>query len=84
MPDVAEENDRMTFHTDHTAEFIEARESKDGIWQYDPANKKLVILDRVTKEKMTMKIISITKTELVLVLMDGENEDSKVHLMAVK
>lgn len=83
-PDDAEANDRFIFHANHTAEIREAGETQDGLWQYDQATKRLVITNRVTKEKMTMTVITITPGELVLKFVDDSGVTSVAHMMPVK
>lgn len=82
LPQDGEENGRFIFYNNATAEFIEAEEHQEGLWEYDPSTNVLVFMDRVTKEKMTMKVTRLTRTELVIILTDEEN--SIVHLVPVK
>jgi len=83
-PDGGEVNDRFIFDANHTVEIREAGESQDGLWQYDPATRRLVITNRVSKDKWTMTVITLTKDELVLKFMDDTEGNATVYLVPVK
>ena len=83
-PDEGEVNDRFIFAANHTVEIIEAGESQDGLWQYDPSTKRLVLTNRVSKDKLTMAIITLTNDELVLKFMDDTADHSTIYLVPVK
>ena len=83
-PDEGEVNDRFIFAVNHTVEIREAGESRDGLWQYDPSTKWLVITNRMNKDKLTMALITLTKDELVLKFMDDTADHSTLYLVPVK
>ena len=83
-PDAAEENDRFIFYANYTMQMIEAGEGQDCLWEYNRAKEQLIITDRVSKEKRIMKVVLLTKDELVLQMTDADGSSSTVHLVPVK
>ncbi len=76
-------NNRMIFYFDHKVKSIETGNIQNGIWKYDSKAKMLMVVDNLTKEKVVLKVIRITKDECILEFKDPEGALLKMHMVSV-
>ncbi len=74
-------NDIMVFYPDYTVKSVETGKIQNGIWEYDPTEKLLSVVDDQTKEKAIMKVLKITKDECILEYEDPDGALLKMYLV---
>lgn len=69
-----QKNDKMIFYFNHQVKSYDGDLVEMGVWSYNEQTKKLTITDKISKEKLEVEIIKLTKLECVLAFKeDGES-----------
>jgi hypothetical protein len=76
--------DRMFFYQDNTVKSVEGKKIQQGTWTYDGVTKILTVTDNETKEKMKLKIITLTDKAWVADYKDPEGTVLRMHMTPVK
>lgn len=77
-------NDRMFFYQDNTAKSIEGKVIQHATWKYDEHTKILTVVDNETKEKMTLKLITLTAQVCVMDYKDPDGVVLRMHMAPLK
>ncbi len=84
FPPAPEQNDsRMIFYLDHKVKSIEPDNIQNGVWTYSLTNKLLSITDNETAEIANMKVLKLTKDEMVLEYIDPDGIPLKMYMEPV-
>ncbi|HEY1164037.1 MAG TPA: hypothetical protein VGE90_02695 [Chitinophaga sp.] len=83
-PAPEQRNDRMFFYPDYKVKSIEGKKIEHATWKYNAAAKTLIVTDNETKEKMTLKLISLTAQLWVMDYKDPEGAVVRMHMAPVK
>ena len=84
FPPTPEQKDsRMIFYLDHKVKSIEPDNIQNGVWKYNLTNKQLSITDNETAEIANMKVLKLTKKEIVLEYKDPDGIPLKMYMEPV-
>jgi hypothetical protein len=83
-PTPEQRNDRMFFYADYKAKSVEGKKIEYATWKYDDATKIMTVIDNETKEKMTLKLITLTAQVCVMDYKDPEGIVLRMHMAPVK
>ena len=84
FPPAPEQKDsRMIFYLDHKVKSIEPDNIQNGVWTYNLTNKLLSITDNETAEIANMKVLKLTKNEIVLEYKDPDGIPLKMYMETV-
>jgi len=76
--DSEEKKDKMLFTLDHKFKVTESGNVDTGVWVYDPITKHLKITETIDGDTVTLKIVTLSKKELVLELLDPDEGPIKM------
>jgi len=82
-PAPEQENSRMIFYLDHKVKSIEPDNIQNGVWKYNSTTQLLSITDNETAEIATMKVLKLTKKEIVLEYKAPDGIPLKMYLESV-
>lgn len=84
FPPTPEQRDsRMIFYLDHKVKSIEPGNIQNGVWKYNQANKLLSITDNESSEIANMKVLKLTKNEIILEYIDPDGIPLKLYMESV-
>jgi len=72
-PEKKEKNDFMNFKIDNTFTNMDEGVFGKGIWKWDMKNKTIYLSDNSAKESLPMKLIKLSKNQLIVLLEDEKN-----------
>ncbi len=78
--DSEEKRDKMIFTLDHKFQVTESGNVDTGVWVYDPITKHLKITETIDGDTVSLKIVTLSKKELVLELLDTDEGSVKLFL----
>lgn len=74
-------NDVMDFHADHTVVSVESGGTQNGIWAYHEEKQQLVVVDKATKERMELRVVTLEGRSCVLEFKDPDGVVLRVHMV---
>lgn len=74
-------NDMMEFHADHTVVSVESGGTQNGTWVYHEDKKQLVVVDKATKERMELRVVTLEGRSCVLEFKDADGVVLRVHMV---
>jgi hypothetical protein len=78
----AQKNDRMIFTLDHKFQIKQTGTVETGDWKYDPVTKQLIITESKDGDSVPMNIVTLTKKELVLELLDPDAGSTRIYMVS--
>jgi len=84
FPPAPEQKDsKMIFYLDYKVKSIEPDNIQNGVWKYNLTTKLLSIVDNETAEIANMKVLKLTKKEIVLEYNDPDGIPLKMYMESV-
>jgi hypothetical protein len=77
-------NDRMFFYPDYKVKSIEGKTIEYATWKYNEATKTMTVIVKETKEKSTLKLITLTAQKCVLDYIDPEGGVVRMHMVPAR